>query len=291
LIRAFFALGLGVSLLGLSPWPWWFELFGHARPTYIGLLLLLLPLVRERVALGLWLAALLLNLGLVAPLYFGGARAPGTGKFLLCNVWSSNPDYTRVRELLEREQADVVVLLEVRPRLLEDLKAVLVPYAGQLLLPRPDNFGMALLSRRPLHNGQVLGGSMPYMVADTEVAGKPLHLVAAHPMPPLDGDYSARRSAQIVELATHLSGSSGPFVLLGDLNDTPWAPSLGPLRSVAVSARAGFGCQCSWPTMLPFCLRIPIDQCFVNQGMAVVDCHLGPEVGSDHFPLLVGVSL
>lgn len=291
MIRAFFALGLVVSLLGLSPWPWWFELFGHARPTYIGILLLSLPLARERVAVGLWLGAFLLNLVLVAPLYFGGASGSSNGKFLLCNVLSSNPDFSRVRQLLEREQPDVLVLLEVRPRLLEDLKPVLGGFEGQMLLPREDNFGMALLTRRPLRNGRVIERPTPYIVADTEVAGKALHVVAAHPVPPLDDVYSERRTGQIVDFSSHLAECSGPFVLLGDLNDTPWAPSLAPLRSVAVSARAGFGCQCSWPTMLPFCLRIPIDQCFVSPGMAVVDCRLGPDVGSDHFPLVVGVSL
>jgi endonuclease/exonuclease/phosphatase (EEP) superfamily protein YafD len=38
-------------------------------------------------------------------------------------------------------------------------------------------------------------------------------------------------------------------------------------------------------------LRVPIDNCFVSNDVAVTGHHDGPNVGSDHRPLVVDVSV
>ena len=291
-VRWLLAAGLLISLLGLISQPWWLELFGHARVSYLTLGICLLPLVRERVAAVLWMSALAVNLACVAPLYFGGSRGSANGKFLLCNVLAENQTPEQVRDFLLSEQADVVVLLEVRPALLETLAPVLQQYPGQMVHPRSDYFGMAMLSRKPLQHEQLQEDEgMPFMLADTEVAGHRLHLIGAHPVPPLGQKWARLRNEQVVRLGRHLRECPRPFALLGDLNNTPWSPSLAPLRETALTARAGFGVQSTWPTIFPPFLRIAIDQCFVSPDVRVVDCHSGPAVGSDHFPLVVEVAL
>ncbi len=290
-VRWILGAGLLISLLGLLGEPWWLELFGHARLSYLWLGLCLLPLVRERVAALLWVSCLAINLMCVLPLYFGGARGVAQGKLLLCNALSQNPTPERVRDLLFREQADVVVLLEVRQELLDLLAPVLAQYPGQKLLPRADNFGMALLSKQDLTGVQVLeSGSPPSILADTMLAGKKLHVVAAHPMPPIGAAYARLRNETVAGLGEHLRGCPRPFALLGDLNNTPWSPSLAPIRDQAVTARAGFGVLATWPSVFPGFLRIAIDQCFVSPQVKVVECRVGPLVGSDHLPLIVGIS-
>ncbi|MBX3172553.1 MAG: endonuclease/exonuclease/phosphatase family protein [Candidatus Eremiobacteraeota bacterium] len=291
-IRWILGAGLLVSLLGLVSEPWWLELFGHARVSYLLLGLCLLPLVRERAAAVLWMSCLVINLACVLPLYFGGSPGLARGKLLLCNALAQNPTPELVRDFLLSEQADVVVLLEVRPSLLETLAPVLAQYPGQKLLPRSDNFGMALLSKRELTGVQVLeSGGPPTIVADTLVGGHKLHVVAAHPMPPVGGAHARLRNQTVAGLGEHLRGCPRPFALLGDLNNTPWSPSLAPIRDQAMTARAGFGVLATWPSALPNFLRIAIDQCFVSPDVKVVDCRVGPLVGSDHLPLIVGVTL
>ena len=291
-VRWLLAFGLLISLLGLLSQPWWVELFGHARVSYLVFGTCLLPLVRERVAAVFWMSALVVNLACVAPLYFGGSRGIANGKLLLCNVLAVNQTPERVRDFLLSEQADVVVLLEVRPALLETLAPVLKQYPGRMLNPRSDNFGIALLSRNPLQGEQLQEDEgMPFLLADTEVGGHRLHLICAHPVPPLGREWARLRNEQVVRLGAHLRECPRPFALLGDLNNTPWSPSLAPVRDAAVTARAGFGVQSTWPTIFPPFLRIAIDQCFVSPDVRVVDCHSGPAVGSDHFPLIVGVAL
>ena len=293
LVRWLLRLGLLISLLGLVSRPWWLELFGHGRVSYLLLGICLLPLVRERSAAVLWLGCFVINAACVLPLYFGARPAgPANGKLLLCNALSQNPTPEKVLALLQTEQADVVVLLEVRQALLDTLAPVLPQYPGRVLLPRDDNFGMALLSRKPVSEVQVVeSGSPPSILADTEVAGKMLHVVGAHPVPPIGGDYARMRDETVWGLGEHLRDCPRPFVLLGDLNNTPWSPSLAPIRNRALTARAGFGVLTTWPSVFPPFLRIAIDQCFVSPEVGVVECRVGPQVGSDHFPLVVGISL
>jgi endonuclease/exonuclease/phosphatase (EEP) superfamily protein YafD len=38
-------------------------------------------------------------------------------------------------------------------------------------------------------------------------------------------------------------------------------------------------------------LRVPLDNCFVSNGLAVTGHHDGPNVGSDHRPLVVDIGV
>jgi endonuclease/exonuclease/phosphatase (EEP) superfamily protein YafD len=46
----------------------------------------------------------------------------------------------------------------------------------------------------------------------------------------------------------------------------------------------------SWPTWSS-ALRVPIDNCFVSGGVAVRSYEDGPDVGSDHRPLVVDLGV
>jgi endonuclease/exonuclease/phosphatase (EEP) superfamily protein YafD len=77
--------------------------------------------------------------------------------------------------------------------------------------------------------------------------------------------------------------------MVGDFNVTPWSPLFADLlrdSGLADSCR-GFGWQPTWPTRLPAMFRIPIDHCLHGAGVAIVDRRVGPEIGSDHLPLLL----
>jgi endonuclease/exonuclease/phosphatase (EEP) superfamily protein YafD len=80
--------------------------------------------------------------------------------------------------------------------------------------------------------------------------------------------------------------------LLGDLNVTPWSPYFQELLAATGlrdSAR-GWGLQPSWPTM-SLLLRVPIDHCLISPELHVTERTLGPDIGSDHFPLLVTLAV
>lgn len=281
-----------LSVIGLIPGPWWLELFVHFRLQYLLALLLLLPLawkLRDRVCLQAWSLALGFNLMFLAPFYWGGAQGTKDGRVLLCNVLSSNPTPARVVEFLEKEQADVVVLLEVTPSWMPLLEAPMARYPGQIARPRQDNFGMLVLSRQPWDNVRIVDEQVfPLIFAETRLGSKKIHLVAAHPPPPISAEASAIRNLQLQQIKAQAGQAT---VLMGDLNNTPWSPSLAPIHNSLENSRRGFGLLPSWPSFWPLPMRIPIDHCYVSSEVGVVDCRLGPNLGSDHFGLVVDLRI
>jgi endonuclease/exonuclease/phosphatase (EEP) superfamily protein YafD len=45
----------------------------------------------------------------------------------------------------------------------------------------------------------------------------------------------------------------------------------------------------TWPTPLPAPLRVPIDTVFVGGGLSLRDLHAGPDLGSDHLPVIAEI--
>lgn len=294
-LRILLLAGLVVSWVGLLSHPWWLELLGHFRLQYTLFALVLGAVfywVRDRLCLLLWISVLLSNLFFLAPFYWGASPGRVEAKALLCNVLSSNAQPHRVLQLLQQERPDLVVLLEVTRAWEGHLAPVLKDFSGQVRLPREDNFGIMLLTREKLAHPQVVGReALPIVLAEARVAGKSLHLVAAHPPPPISATHAYYRDEYLKILSDLVEQQPGPCVMLGDLNDTPWSPSLRPLNQTMRNARKGFGLQPSWPTMLPLFCRIPIDHCYLRGEIQAVDLRLGPPVGSDHFPVVVDLQL
>ena len=81
-------------------------------------------------------------------------------------------------------------------------------------------------------------------------------------------------------------------MVVGDLNTSPWSPVFHDLlrASGLRDGRAGHGIQPTWPSLFPL-LWTPIDHCLVSRGLIVQRFQRGPYVGSDHFPLIVDITL
>ena len=72
----------------------------------------------------------------------------------------------------------------------------------------------------------------------------------------------------------------------------PWSLPLRRLiRQTGLRDSAlGFGVQPTWPAGM-LLARIQIDQCLVSEDLKVVRRDVGPDVGSDHLPLVVELAL
>jgi endonuclease/exonuclease/phosphatase (EEP) superfamily protein YafD len=127
-------------------------------------------------------------------------------------------------------------------------------------------------------------------VARLRVAGKLLAMVITHVRTPFAGSIHVR---QLDALAAARSKFGERAVVCGDFNTPPWT---GPLRRFAADARLHdlYGRRAwavySWPTW-GYVLRVPLDNCFVSNGVVVTHHHFGPNVGSDHRPLVVDIGV
>lgn len=276
------------------------QLFTHFRLQYLLVSLLLLLLAKWLpnpwiiAALGITVA---INAAYVLPWYFGARETSGQIELRLlhANVLSRNTQYERLLDLIEVEQPDVIVLQEISPAWAAALQSLQQAYPHTQIEARDGNFGIALLSRFPLTSIDVIESPpllYPTIVADVAIGERSLHLVTAHPMIPLGGEFFAARNTQFKSLPELLGSNSDAKLLVGDLNASMWDVHYRSLEQASGlrNARAGFGIIPTWPTYMPFAM-IPIDHVLVSDAISVKEIRSGSRIGSDHLPLVVTVTL
>lgn len=297
----------GGTLAGFFGARWWFlDLFSHFRTQYAVALLLASVIFFALGEPGWALGAGAFAVGNAAVIarHFsrhrpasaeGDGAAGGRLRFVLSNVRIGNRDYDGVLRFLKEADGDVVLLEEVDTGWLEALSELDGRYPWRVKVAESIPYGIALWSRIPVRSYEVLGvvrEDIPFIAASLDVSGTPLLLLGAHPPPPWNGVYASVRDRQIEALG-RMAAKGGPHVvLLGDLNTTPWGCVFREMvrdSGLRDSSRGG-GFSWSWPVMFPP-LAILIDHALVSTGVRVLDRRLGPAVGSDHYPLLLDVSL
>ena len=277
------------------------QLFTHFRVQYLAASLLLLVVcaaLREpRYALALFFTAVL-NGSMVIPWYNETPVLKRDGRqvtILLANVRSSNQDHDRFYDLVELEQPEVLVLLEVSPDWARSLTRLDATYPHRVVEPRAGNFGIAVYSKRPMTSSALVDSAplgFPSVVANLDIEGTPVYLVATHPMIPLGSANYDARNKQLNGIARLLQRADGARMLVGDLNMTMWDLQYDSLENKTWlrNARLGAGILPTWPTFLPFAL-IPIDHIMVSEEIEVIDIRTGPRIGSDHLPLIATLTL
>jgi endonuclease/exonuclease/phosphatase (EEP) superfamily protein YafD len=241
----------------------------------------------------------LTNLAVLSPYLFPqtGSAFAGTRRLrvVTLNVHTANPRHDLVEAFLRHEDPDVIVLTEVDDRWLTQLAPLTNRWPHSVPAPRDDNFGIALFSRHPLRDARAvyLGeAGVPSIEAEVRFESGSVVVVGTHPLPPSGAENSGLRDGQLDQVGEHLAGRSGPRILLGDLNTTPWSPVIRRLltRSGLKDSLRGRGYQPTWPSHF-FLFWIPLDHCLVSDEVAVLARHVGPHVGSDHRPVIVDLGL
>jgi endonuclease/exonuclease/phosphatase (EEP) superfamily protein YafD len=290
-------LGIATLLGYLDRLSWFFELGTFFRVQYAVLLVVLALgalVVRDVLAAAVAVALAAINLGTIAPHWT--PRSPGLlvgrdhVRLVFANVDVSNHDHRKVAAYVDRVHADLIGITELSPAWLAALSRPLRKYRYRAVSVRDDAYGIGLFSRRPLV-GRVEhfpADGPPSIVATFRLAGRPVTLVVTHPHTPFGPHAGSLHQRQLRALAAARPSWHDRALLCGDLNTPPWS---GPLRRLMRRAHLsdshrGYGFESSWPTWA-WPLRVPIDNCLVSSGLAVVARSRGPDVGSDHFPLNV----
>jgi len=303
-------LALLMTLIGLvctlaamgARYHWTLDLFTHWKAHTAGGLLIplviLLVLRRWKLA-GIPLVLLLINALPVASLYLPASTpevsSPTQVKLLLANVHNQNKTPELFIDLVRQQLPDVIAVLELHPNWVEPLQAIHVRYPYHMIVPRHDSFGIAVFSRHPiLHQQQLIlaQSQVPTLDITLDIEGRPIQVIATHPLPPMSFHYTATRNAHLQELATHVRTIDKPVIVLGDLNTTPWSPSFKDLlaQSGLKNSQQGHGIDASWPAGGGL-MRIPIDHILVSDTIKVTRRRLGPAIGSDHLPVLATVEI
>jgi endonuclease/exonuclease/phosphatase (EEP) superfamily protein YafD len=213
-------------------------------------------------------------------------------RILQANILTSNTNAPALLALIAREKPDVILLQEPNARWLRDLASLTNAYPVFAAEPREDNFGAALFARRA-RSAEIVHFDDPERAPSTrariDLGGRTLTVMGTHPLAPYCAYTWHGRNRYTLDLARLLRDTPGPRVVTGDFNNTPWSLNLQAFLNLGglLDSAQGRALQATWPTFLPSPLRIPIDHCFHSADVRIAGRRLGPDIGSDHLPLLI----
>ncbi len=239
------------------------------------------------------LVGVLVNFAAIAPWYFApanvGSAVDGRAtKILMSNVSLRNTDYPRLLQLIESEQPDIFGLIEVNANWIDGISSLREQYPFRVEVPHEHYWGLALYSRIPFTNAQVLElvpTMPPVIVATVPVNSTLVRVVLTHPRPPMTSAETKLRNDQLVALAEFIDQSDLPIVLAGDLNTALWSPAYADFvaKSGLKNARAGHGVGGTWPASSIF--GVPIDHVMSSSDVTLQNFRILGPVGSDHLPI------
>jgi endonuclease/exonuclease/phosphatase (EEP) superfamily protein YafD len=280
------------------------ELLTHFRLQYLlgGLLLLpLYGLAQRRLEILICLFCVALNAAPIVTWYAPAMTVlpenPQPLRVIVSNVLTKNERYDDLIRYVQTATPDVLVVMELDPKWQKQLARLRSQLPYNIESPSDDNFGIAIYSRYPLQTPVIRYWAdgpyaVPSLTANITVNQKTLSLVATHPLPPLKPDYFQYRNQQMVDMANYVKAQPHPTIVMGDLNMSMWSPYYQKFvhDTKFKNTRQGFGIKPSWPANSPL-LLIPIDHCLVSPAIAVVRHQVGPDIGSDHYPLLADLQI
>jgi endonuclease/exonuclease/phosphatase (EEP) superfamily protein YafD len=301
------ALLLAVTLAGsCGAWHWLLDLASHFRGYWLlaAAVGVVLGMHRPRsFAFACCALALLVNAAALRPCWGPRPAALSTAwaadaadeaglpplDLVTANLHRLNPDRSIAVAWLRDRRPDVAVLLEIDPAWAASLSSLDEIYPHRVVEPREGTFGIAVLSRWPLTDTAVttFGGTpYPCVVATVRFHGRDVRLFAIHPHPPLSAAFDAAIRAQLDAVAAAAAAAPRPCIVAGDFNATPWSSLYRRFaaRSGLRDTALGRGVQPTWNARLP-APRIPIDHVFASPDVAVLHRAVGPDIGSDHFPV------
>jgi endonuclease/exonuclease/phosphatase (EEP) superfamily protein YafD len=229
------------------------------------------------------------------PLAVAGADATPL-RVAAANVCFDNDRAGELLPLLAARSVDLVAVCEVTERVRRQLEPLLEQWPHSVVETHEDCYGIALYSRLPLSQTQVLAlgtHRAPAIRAVVQTDAGPIGILCMHPPRPGGDDRSNERDRAFQEMESALAPLPPRRIVLGDTNATRWSvPFTTALaRNGLRDSSEGHGYQGSWPAGLPGFLRIPIDHVLVTDGIGVPERALLSVPGSDHLAVFAELLL
>ena len=314
-VRAWIAIAFGAILLALSLVSLWPTDRGLVRmldfvrepAIYLAALLGVLALLfagRGRwLAVTLFAATIVINLARMwpyTPLAPSQVPLPDEVGGMSCatvlsfNVLQPNDKYGETAALIDQVDPDILLLMETDTTWVRALEPQLSRYGYRLERPLENKYGMTFATRLTVARAQMVSNTdsnTPTLYATLRMDdGARFELVGLHPRPPRPGTSTSQRDANIARAGSLTPDRLGNVLAIGDFNDVPWSRTTENFRETGnyLDPRAGRGSYATFPADYAL-LGWPLDQIMVKDGVKVEELRIGPDVGSDHLPLIARV--
>jgi endonuclease/exonuclease/phosphatase (EEP) superfamily protein YafD len=219
-------------------------------------------------------------------------------RLLVANVHMSNRKVSRLLEILEKEDPDVILCVETNAWWRERLSGLEATHPFTVMCPLENTYGMILYSRLRLVEPGVrflVQDDVPSVHTRIELpSGDEVDLRCLHPRPPFptEAKRSVERDAELVIVGRMVKGSPIPVIVAGDLNDVAWSDTTRLFQKISglIDPRIGRGFYNTFHARYPF-LRVSLDHIFHSRHFRLAALKTLPGFGSDHFPILAVLSL
>jgi len=289
LLTAVVCLGLSLAaLLGHLSQP--FELLSQFRLQYTLLAFVLMATavaVRHRAALLVAAVALAVNLAAIGGVVANDApssRRPAVTTLVWANLYRKPEALAALADYARNRDAGMVALTEVPPDGLHLIRQAFPGFHCVLFDGDHGNpFAVAIAARAPCPSS---GGAVDARYADIDG----LRVVAVHARPPWSNARTSERDAAIRQAFAFAAGPPRG-ILVGDFNATPWSPVFSSVTTTRGLRRAACGLpwRTTWTSAVPG-LGLTLDQAFLTPGLVAAGCDIGPDIGSDHRPLVLALA-
>jgi endonuclease/exonuclease/phosphatase (EEP) superfamily protein YafD len=225
----------------------------------------------------------------------GGAD---TIKILIANVFQDNRNSDLCNNMIKRFAPDIVLLVETDERWTKEVLDCLEGFPYRVLQPQSNTYGMMLCSQLEIVKHTVrflIEPDIPSITADIKTNdGKMFRLYCLHPKPPIPGESekSTERDAEILVVGKEAKVSKQPIIVAGDLNDVAWSYTTNLFLKISslLDPRIGRGFYSTFHAKYKL-FRWPLDHVFCSSHFYLNDLKRLTSIESDHFPILIEVSL
>ncbi len=236
----------------------------------------------------------LINLTTLLPLFIPVSARRGAVdiRVLSFNLRSDNEEFDRVIEFIRQTKADLVVLHEASLPWEEAIASSDLGYEMTMTKHRDEIFGSLVLAP-PEATVESFGFRMTDPRAVEIAFPTGLTVLAIHPLSPSTPRRASLRDQQFAFAADWVAEQPTPVAVVGDFNAGPFSYPYRRLRAATglQDSIRGYGLENSYPARASPVLRVSIDHLLYSEGIGIMERTLGPAIGSDHFPLVVDLSL
>jgi len=216
---------------------------------------------------------------------------------MVFNVLQDNESYDAFSSLARDISPDLVLMMETDQKWYDGVTALRDDYPYEIHELRDDTYGILLISRIPLDRAEVrhlVKKEIPSLEICLTHNSHKYMIMCVHPEPPLPGEAltSRPKDLEILRAANVLVDQDESYakLLIGDLNDVAWSQTSQTFKELTGlgDPRVGRGMYNTFPTHK--WIRFPLDHVFCSKYLKIKRFQRLPDVGSDHFPMLIEVS-
>jgi endonuclease/exonuclease/phosphatase (EEP) superfamily protein YafD len=214
---------------------------------------------------------------------------------LVLNVLMDNEDKESFHGIVKKYNPDIMLINEPDDDWAASISKLDEDFPYSIKYPLDNTYGMMLMSKLPLTESAVnflVKDDIPSIFTKiTLPSGNIIDFYGVHPEPPKPGTDSYERDTELLIIGKKIKETNRPTIVAGDLNDVGWSKTSKLFRkySELVDPREGRGLYNTYNVFVPL-LRYPLDHIFYSKEFGLLSLEKLKSIGSDHFPLLIGLN-